>query len=322
MISRAVVLAGLAVGIIVHEVTWPGVLVVAIIDRIGDTFFSPASVAALPRIVDDTQFEGAAAMTEARLYGAQLAGPSLGGILYGLARSVPYFGDAASYGVSVLTSFAMRGDFRPAKTDMPRRGLWSEAFEGVRFMVRDDLLRAVAIQAPLINFAFTGVLYTVILGMRHHGVAASVIGLTESGILAGGLLGAIVAARIQRRFTLQQLVVGLTAGGAVLMAVAAVLIPSPLVAAPLSLSFLLAPAANAALVAVSLRRTPESMRGRVNNAFVQAAMGLAALAPVMSGVLVAHVSTHWAMALFAVTLGVSAALAVSLRSLRGAEVVS
>jgi hypothetical protein len=64
------------------------------------------------------------------------------------------------------------------------------------------------------------------------------------------------------------------------------------------------------------------MRGRVNNAFVQAAMGLAALAPVMSGVLVAHVSTHWAMALFAVTLGVSAALAVSLRSLRGAEVVS
>ena len=104
VISRAVVLAGLAVGIIVHEVTWPGVLVVAIIDRIGDTFFSPASVAALPRIVDDTQFEGAAAMTEARLYGAQLAGPSLGGILYGLARSVPYFGDAASYGVSVLLS--------------------------------------------------------------------------------------------------------------------------------------------------------------------------------------------------------------------------
>jgi MFS family permease len=316
---RAVVLAGLAIGVVTHVVTWPFVLGVAIVDRVGDTFFSPASVAALPRLVHDTQLEGAWAATEARQYAASLAGPSLGGILYGIGRSTPFVADAVSYGISAATSSALRGEFAPPPSDVPREGLWKEAFAGVRVMVRDDLLRAVMIQAPLINFAFTGVLFTVILGLRHHGTSSTVIGLTESGVLVGGLLGAIVAPRLQGRFSLSALVVALTAGGAVLIAAAAVLIPSPLVAIPVAIPFFLAPTANAALFAVMLRRSPESMRGRVNNALIQAATGLAALAPLASGLLVEHTSPHWAMGAFAITLGVSAVLALSLRSLRDAE---
>jgi MFS family permease len=318
-LARAGVLLALGVGVVTRVVTWPVVLAVAIIDRVGDTFFSPASVAALPKIVADDQLEGAWAATEARQYAANLVGPSLGGLLFSLARSIPFFGDALSYGISAALSRRLRGEFAPVPAQGERRGLWSEALEGVRVMLHDSILRAIIIQAPLINFAFTGVIYTVILAMRHAGRSSGVIGLTESAILVGGLLGAIAAPRLQGRFTLSTLVVVLTGGGAVLVAAAAILVPSPLAALPLAVPFFLSPTANAALFALLLRRAPESMRGRVNNALIQMATALATLSPIVSGLLVEHVSPHWAMGAFAVTLAIAAAVALSVKSLRAAE---
>jgi hypothetical protein len=41
--------------------------------------------------------------------------PALGGVLYSLGRAVPFLGDSVSYGVSVLTSSRLRGQFSPAK---------------------------------------------------------------------------------------------------------------------------------------------------------------------------------------------------------------
>lgn len=312
-------LVALGVLVALRLVDWELVMAVAVIDRTGDTLFTPASLAALPAIVDDAQLERAWATTEARQFSASLAGPALGGVLYGVARFVPFFGDALSYGISSATSGAMRGDFSPQRPDGPRKGLWREAFDGIRLVVGDGVLRAVMVQAPIINFAFNGIFFAVILAMRHHGIAPSVVGLTQSGIVVGGLLGALVAPRIQGRLSLQQLVVALTAGGAVLFAVAALLAPSPLMALPIAVTLVLSPTTNAALFAMMLRRAPESMRGRVNNAVLQAALALATLSPLAAGLLVAHVSSHLAIGAFAAVLGVSAVLALSLKGLRIAE---
>jgi MFS family permease len=81
----------------------------------------------------------------------------------------------------------------------------------------------------------------------------------------------------------------------------------------------LSPATNAALFAAMLRQTPEAMRGRVNNALIQVATGLAALAPLVAGLLVEDVSSHWAIGAFAVALAVSAVMALTLKGLRQAE---
>lgn len=314
---RAALLCALGVGVVLHVITWPVVLVVAVADRVGDTLFSPASMAAVPKIVEDAQLETAFAASEARQHAASLVGPSLGGALYGIGRAVPFLGDALSYGISVATTAGIRGEFGPVKAE--RRGLWSEAMDGVRLMVREPLLRAVIIQSPLINFAFTGMFFTVILGMRVHGVSSTVIGLTESGIIVGGLAGALLQPRLHRSMTLHQMIVAITLGGCLMMAVASVLMPSPLMAIPLAVPLLLAPTANAGLFAVMLRRTPAELHGRVTNSLLQAATGLAVLAPIVSGVLVQHVSANWAAGTFAATLAVSAVLALTLRSLRDAE---
>jgi MFS family permease len=319
---RTIILVSLAVAVALHAIVWPVVLLVAVIDRIGDTMFTPASTAALPDIVEDVQLESAWAATEARQYAASLGGPALGGILFSLGRAFPFIGDTISYGLSVLTSSAMKGSFHPAPDEAKRKGLWHEAFEGLRLIWHDALIRAVIVQAPLINFAFSGVIFTVTLSLQHHGTSASVIGLTQSAIMVGGLLGAIAAPKLQGRFSLQRLIVLITAGGALLFGVGAIFAPSPLMAIPIAIPFFISPISNAALFAAMLRKTPADMRGRVNNALLQAATGLAALSPLVAGLLVAHTSSHWAMGAFALALCVSAVLALSLKGLRNAEVAT
>lgn len=104
--------------------------------------------------------------------------------------------------------------------------------------------------------------------------------------------------------------------GALLFGAAALLIPSPLVAAPVAISLMLAPAANAALFAVMLRSTPEEMRGRITNTVVMVATALATLAPLISGLLVQRVSGARATGALAATMAVAAPLCLILPGLR------
>jgi MFS family permease len=315
---RAAVL-GLLVGLVLaHLVTWPVVLAVSIVDGAANVLFDPSASAALPGIVADGQLERAWAATEARAYGAGLAGPALGGFLFGLGRAVPFLGDALSYLVSAGTVSRIRGRFRPERTGQ-HTGLWHEAAEGIRLVWSHQLLRAVVIQAPLVNFAFNGAIFTITLALRRHGTAPGVIGLVQAAIAAGGLLGALAAPRLQGRLSLRRVAITLTVAGTALFAVAALVLPSPLVAVPVALTLLLAPAANAALFAAMLRATPDNMRGRVSNTVTQAATGLAALAPLTAGLLVQHFSGRWALTAFAAAIGAAAILCTVLPGLEDAE---
>ncbi len=305
---RTLTLAALAGLVATHHVTWWVVLVAATIDRVGDTLFTPASNAALPAIVHDSQLESAWAASEGRQYGASLIGPALGGVLYGIARTLPFLADAVSYGVSVATSSALTGRFTPER-DRPRANLWRETIEGVRFTLGNPLLRAVVIQAPLINFAINGALFTVILGLRLHGASAGVVGLTEALAMSGGLVGAILSSRIQPHLTLTRAVNLLTVGGTVVLALAALVMPSPLVALPLALPLFIAPTTNAVLYAALFRATPEELRGRVTNTMMQLAMGLAALAPFVAGFVTARFSAGWALGAFAGAMALAALVA-------------
>ena len=302
----------LAVLVATDVVTWPVVLLVAVADRVGDTLFSPASIAALPLIVDDEHLEAAWAVSEGRALAAGIVGPPLGGLLYGLGRAIPFFADAISYGISVLTSAGLTGEFASQADAAERRGLWAESLEGLRLLWRDRLLRAVLVQAPLINFAFTGAIFTLILGLRQNGVSAAVIGVAEAVIGVGGVVGAVVAPWIRARVTIRQAVLLITVSGSLMMLVAAVVIPSPAVAIPLALPIVLSPASNAALFSTVLRRTPPAMHGRANAGLFQVATALAALAPLAGGLVVERASAAWAMVLFAVAIAVVVPIAIVL----------
>jgi MFS family permease len=130
--ARAAVLALLGVLILLHLASWPVVLAVAVIEGAGSAIFDPAANAALPAIVADEQLEQSWAATEGRTYAAGLAGPALGGVLFALARAVPFVTDAVSYVVSVGTVSRLRGRFRPGHA-VERKRLWREVADGLRF---------------------------------------------------------------------------------------------------------------------------------------------------------------------------------------------
>jgi MFS family permease len=317
-VMRTVLLAVLAILIVVHLASWPVVLIVCVVEGGAGAIFNPAAAAALPAIVADTQLEEAWAATEGRTYAASLAGPALGGVLFGLGQAVPFLADALSYAVSFATVSRIRGRFRP-EAAVERKALWREVADGLRVVWQVPILRAVLFLAPLVNFAFTGVTFTITLALRQHGTSTTVIGLVQAAVAVGGLLGALVAPRLQGRMRLATLATAISLAGAVLFVVAALLIPSPLVAAPVALDLVLAPAANAALFAVMLRGAPEEMRGRIVNTVLMVATGLAALAPLVAGLIVQRVSGSWAVGAFALTMAVAAVLCLVLPGLRNAE---
>lgn len=315
---RAAVLAVLVALVLLHVVSWPVVMAVSVIDGGANVLFDPSANAALPAIVADEQLEQAWAATEARSYAAGLVGPALGGFLFGLGNAVPFLADSVSYLASVGTVSRIRGRFRPERTG-EAKSLWHEVAEGLGLVWRNALLRAVVFMAPLINFAFNGVIFTITVALRQHGVSPAVIGLVQAGITVGGLAGAVVAPRLQGRLPLWQLVIVMTVVATGLFTVAALILPSPLVAIPVAVTLLLAPTANAALFAAMLRSAPEDMRGRVNNTVIMAATGLAALSPLVAGLLVQHVSGQWALGAFATAIGVAAVMCIVLPWLRDAE---
>jgi MFS family permease len=318
--SVRVVALGLLTGLVLaHLVTWPVVLAVSVVDGGAAALFNPSAAAALPGIVPDVQLERAWAATEARTYAASLAGPALGGFLFGLGRAVPFLVDAISYLVSLGTVSRIRGTFRPAQT-VERRALWQEAADGIRLVVRNPLLRAVLIQAPLLNFAFNGVIFTITVALQQNGSSPGVIGLAQAGIAVGGLLGAISASWLVRRLSMHRMVIILNVTGAVFFTIAALVLPSPLVAIPVAAGVVLGPAANAALTAAQTRTTPEHMRGRVSSTVFLGAVSLSALAPLVAGLLVEHFSGRWALAAFAAAVGIGAILSVVLTGFRNTEV--
>jgi MFS family permease len=315
---RAGLLAVLGILIAVHLASWPVVLLVSLIEGAAGGLFDPSAAAALPAIVADEQLVEAWAATEGRTWAASLAGPALGGLLFGLGRAVPFLADAVSYAASFGTVSRIRGRFRPEQAP-ERKALWREVADGLRLAWQVPLLRAVMVRGPLVNFAFNGVLFTITVGLRQHGTSAPVIGLVVGAIMAGGVLGAPVAPLLQRHLSTYARSVAMTLGGTLLFAVAAVVIPSPLVALPVAIVVLLAPAGNAGLYALMLRQVPEEMRGRVTATVTMAAMALATLAPLLAGLLVEHVSTSWAIGAFAAAEAIAAVLTLVMPGLRDAD---
>ena len=69
----------------------------AVISGACAVFFHPAEISALRRIVPTDRLPQAFAQNEARDHAATIAGPSLGGLLYGLGQVVPFVGQLLAY---------------------------------------------------------------------------------------------------------------------------------------------------------------------------------------------------------------------------------
>ncbi len=284
------------------------ILLVVISSAAADAVFGTAEHAAVRNLVPPDQLPTAVARNEARSYGSSLAGPPLGGLLFGLGRALPFLGDALTFLLSLTAIMSIRRPMQQPRSEPPQNS-GAAGVEGLRFVLGNPFLRALlAIAAPL-NMAFTGMLFAIIVSLQRSGTSSFVVGLASTIFGLGGFLGACAAPVIQRWLGLPRLIVVLCWTTTALMAVSALVPTSLLAAVPLAAALFLGPTTNAALFGYQSAVTPDRLQGRVVSVLLLSATSAAALAPALVGLLLARFASGTAMLVFPLLVAVAAVTA-------------
>jgi MFS family permease len=185
---------------------WLGVLgmgqlyAVALLTGACTVFFDVAYQSFLPQLVERGQLVEANAKLQASESVAQISGPSLGGVLI-QALTAPYavLLDALSFlwSASWVAAIKTRPD-KPARR--PDRNLRREIGEGLRFVLDNRLLRAIALCTGVANLfnSIAAAVFFVLLA-RELGLSPGLIGLLGSMSAIGGLAGSLLARRFAER---------------------------------------------------------------------------------------------------------------------------
>ena len=312
---RLFAFAALALAVVTGRAGLPAIVVVAVIDAVGGAFFNTTEHAALRSIVPSGQLPAAVARNEARSYGTTLAGPPLGGLLFGLTPALPFAGNAVSYLASLIGVAMIRKPLQAARAEPPPNHAAALA-EGLRFVFTNPFLRTVLIVAAPLNLALTGTIFTIVVTLQHHRVPPGVIGLTETVVAAGGLFGALAAPALQRCVPFARLLSWLCWATTGLLLVSALLTGSVAAAGPVGLAVFVGPACNAALFGYQAAITPDHLQGRVLSVIFLAAMSVSAAAPLLAGVLVTAWGPRVTILVFAAIVSVSAVTATTTPAIR------
>ncbi|HET8600889.1 MAG TPA: MFS transporter [Segeticoccus sp.] len=305
--------------VLAHELghlTAAHLVVVAALSAGLAAFFGPAEVASLRQIVPAADLPTAMSVNQGRQGLASLIGAPVAGALFALGRVIPIVADAASYLVCAWCVGTMKAPLAAPERAGEREPVVAAIRAGLRWVWDRRDLRMVAVLSTVVNFAANGFLTGLVLVLQRRGEQPAVIGLLETGLAAGLLVGAVLAPGLLRRFRTGMLVI---AGfWVVALALSGMAFASSIVVyiAGLAVVALLLPALNSGLMSYEALVTPDAMQGRVTTAVTFLAMGLAPLAPVLSGVLLERWSATPTLLVFGGLLLVAAALAGGSGALR------
>ncbi|MFI7214090.1 MFS transporter [Micromonospora maritima] len=250
---------------------FPALLALVFVSGLLDTPGQTARTALMPEAAAaaGVPIERAIGWEEATSRGARMIGAPVAGLLVGVLGAVPVLAvDAVTFAVSalVVTLLVPRG-LRPAaeEPEPGRRGYWPEFAAGLRFLVREPLLRAMVLLVLVTNLfdaAKTSVLLPVVADRELGGPAAFglLVGTMGGGALVGSLVFSAIGHRLPRRATF---VTAYALCGAPPMWALAAAPPLPVVVAVVALAGLAAGALNPLMGAVEVERVPPAMRARV-----------------------------------------------------------
>jgi MFS family permease len=181
---RLAAVGSIAVAGWVAHITYAQVLVAGFFEGAATVFSTLAQRAALPMLVHPSQRSAAIGQNEARQNAAQLAGPALGGALFGLSRAAPFAADALSYVASLVTLPFIKAPMQagrravPAAAREPRAGtLLGELGEDLAWTWRQPFLRYGACFSASVNVLWQVLTLGLIVLARHDGATPGQIGL-------------------------------------------------------------------------------------------------------------------------------------------------
>jgi MFS family permease len=183
-------------------------------------FFDVAYQSYLPALVDRDRLVEGNSKLEVSRSAAQIAGPGLAGALVAAVTApAAILLDAVSFLASALFLGRIRRRETRVEPDGGRRSMRVELAEGLRFVLSQPLLRAMAASTALFNF-FNCVLGSVVLVYLVRGLDLSpaVIGVVLMAGNVGFLGGALLASRFSRWLGLgPAIVLGSACGIAILL---------------------------------------------------------------------------------------------------------
>jgi MFS family permease len=289
----------------------PALCIVAFGLTTAETFADAAAQALLPALVDVTDLERAnSRLSVVGSVAVQFVGPPVGGLLFAARRAVPFLADAVSFAAAALLLRALPS-LRVQDAAPPVASLRAEIAEGLRFLFRRPLLRAlvgaVAVNNLLTEAVF-GIFVLYALHVLHLGPAQ--YGLLFTAYALGGVLGGLCAVRVR-----DLLGAGPTMIGSML------LLGLPLLLIALVPNGYLAGVALVVMgtgegvwnvLTMSLRQAviPDPLRGRVISAFRMFGWGAASVGAALGGVLAHWFGLRFPVLLAGVALPVAALLLI------------
>ncbi|SBT41364.1 MFS transporter [Micromonospora narathiwatensis] len=306
-LARALLLASVPLAWAAGLLTLAHLVAVALLAGCATVLFDVAYFAAVPAVVPARRLADANAHLEATRAVGQTAGPGVAGVLVGaLGAPVALLVDVASF---VVSAVFLAGTPRLARPAVPGTGgVWRDAAGGIRFVLRDPVVRALTLCSGLTNLWHAGFLAMLLVyAVRELRLPAVTVGLLVAGANVGYLLGAAVAGRTRTRLGVGRAITG----AAVLQAGAAlVLVPHPLgIGAGLAVNAFASGLYNVNAVSLRQAATPPAMLSRMTATSRFVIWGAMPLGAALGGALTGLLGAPAYLALAA--LGMAAAALVT-----------
>jgi len=157
-------------------------------------FYSVAEVSAVPQVIAKDRLPKAVATNEARSHAALLVGRSLGCLLFGIGRCLPFAIDAITCFVSFWTLVGIRAEPFRNQAELRRRGvgaLAGEIREGLVELWSNRVLRMALAVCTITNFCFQAIIVLLVVLAKRYGMHTFLIGAVLGASGLGGVVGAL-----------------------------------------------------------------------------------------------------------------------------------
>ncbi|TCC48893.1 MFS transporter [Kribbella capetownensis] len=199
---QAVLMAGVTIIIWTGHVWIPVLGAIGLLAGLLVGVASGAELPALRRIVPREQFAARAAQEQGLHQAAQLIASPLAALLYTLARWLPFALDAVTFLLGSLFSALIRRPLGPEPRSDDSGGkpsFLADVRGGLRVVRRTPFLRYTMVWVAVTNMVGNSFLLLLIVLLKERGAGPRTIGVINSMVLIGGLLGAVLAGRILER---------------------------------------------------------------------------------------------------------------------------
>lgn len=319
--GRALALGSIPLALALGHLTMAQIYLVSVIEGTLYVFFGLAESAALPRIVDKSQLPAATAQSEVTGGLVTLAGPLLGGMLFGVGSALPFLVDAISYAASVLSLSRIHLPFQGER--LPRsQSLRADMREGLTWLWREPVIRSIALLHSGVIFSYSGMMLLVLVITERQHTAPYAIGLMFGLSGIGGIVGALIGSQAQKRLRLGQIIVIAFCLFALLWPLYGVASSPLTLGAILGAFWVVDETYDVAQISYRLALIPDALRGRVNGAFRLIAFSCEAVGIGLTGLLLQQVGVLATIVVFEIAFVVLVAAATLNRSLRAARPIA